>query len=215
MRELFQISCVPRSPEFELVGTSGDGNEAVFGINHTHPDFVILDLELPSLNGFEVIAAVQQKLTSTKFIVYSGHCSDWTVYLAQQFKVAGYLDKPGNGIEAVFEAVRKIDSGGTFFSTRYQHHAWHLQQSQRGIFSHVLSNRELDLLPHFADAKTDEEIACATGLAESTVSSHRCHIMRKLGVASTPKLMKYALDSGFSLLRSPAEEADPLMAMMQ
>ncbi len=207
IQEIFQLACTIHEPEFELVGVCGDGAEAVSGIRRTQPDCVVLDLELPGMSGFEILAALNGDMPSVRFLILSEHCTNWTVYLAQQFGISGYIDKPGNGLSAILDAIRIIGTGGTFYSTRYQSCALQLRQSPGGVFSRVLSNREMELLPYFAEAMNDGEIAAITGLAESTVSCHRQHVMHKLGVASTPKLMKYALDAGFIRFQPSSAEA--------
>jgi len=85
-------------PEIEVVGEAADGEVAVMGILRTDPDYVLLDLELPVKDGFEVMEAVRLEQPGIKFLILSGHCSMYTVHQVKRAGVAGFIDKSDCGL---------------------------------------------------------------------------------------------------------------------
>ncbi len=188
--------------QHKVVGDAADGRRAVEVVKETKPDMVLLDLHLPNLDGFGVIEEIRKFAPDVLILVLSSHCDDFTVYRAEKAGVQGFVDKNTNSVEALKEAIGLVSRGKTSFSEafkriRAQRHA------DPQSFDKVLGNRERTVLALVGQSLRDNEIAERLGISEQTVSTHRLHIIRKLGLTNTTELVRYARDHGFTL--SPPE----------
>lgn len=189
-------------PEIEVVGEAADGEVAVMEILRTVPDCVLLDLELPVMDGFEVMEAVRPELPHVKFLILSGHCSIYTVHQVRKAGVAGFIDKADSGLGILRTALREIAEGRTYFCDRFRDVAATARVGA-GAFIPVLTQREQQILTYIAGANSKETIARNTGLSVFTVVKHRNNLLRKLGMPSTLQLTIFAIASGFKPMRLP------------
>ena len=207
IREIWRDQCEQDLEcKCEIVGETGDGEEAVECICRTKPDCVLLDLELLGMSGFEVISAVREQLPWMRFILVSAHCTRWSVYLAKKFHVVGFVDKRPNHLSDIKEAIHQVNAGGFYYSKSYQSITIQLQYEPCRI-AQVLSDREQELLLLLIEPHSIEDIASRTGLSPGTVKNHRNHILQKLCMPNRLQLIRYAHDMGFARLRLPKAEA--------
>lgn len=200
IRDLWRMECELRlSGVCDVVGEAGDGTEAVSCIAQLAPDCVVLDLEMPGMNGFEVIDAVRQYARVTQFLIASSHCTPWAVSLIRKLGVAGFVDKPSEHSGALTTALRAIAGGHTYFSPRFEQVAHDLRGTRCPI-AQVLSEREMELLALIVAANSDAEIGAKVGIAAATAKTHRGRILRKLGMPNCSRLIQFAHDVGFAAL---------------
>lgn len=198
LRELWRVQCGIHLDDLcEIVGEAGDGIEAVACILQTKPDCVVLDLELPEMDGFGVMAVIRRKLPAVRFLVVSSHCTPWAVSVIRRIGVAGFVDKQAMKFEVLARAMRSIAAGGCFFSDKYEATVSLLQRGACPILQR-LSLREIELLAYFSRAQSDSEIAERLGIAELTVKTHRGRILRKLDQPKTSALIDFAHSTGFA-----------------
>ncbi len=189
-------------PEIKFVGEAADGPSAIVGIRSTKPDCVLLDLELPLMDGFEVMEAVRLKLPGVKFLIMSGHCNLYTVNQVRKAGVAGFIDKSGSGLGILQTALREIADGRTYFTDRFRD-VGAATRVGAGAFFPVLTKREQQILTYLAGGNSKETIARNTGLSVLTVVKHQNNLLRKLGMPSTLQLTIYAMANGFKPMRLP------------
>lgn len=189
-------------PEVAVVGEAADGLAAVEVIRSTQPDCVLLDLELPGLDGFEVIAAIQPTMPAVKFLIMSGYCNQRVVQRARKAGVAGFIDKFGCGLDTLRTALNAVADGRAYFSDRFREIIASFG-TKACVFAPVLTKREQEILGYIAGANSNDTIARNLGLSVKTVSTHRNNILRKLSISNTPHLVFYAMTNGFKPLRLP------------
>jgi DNA-binding NarL/FixJ family response regulator len=182
----------------KIVGEAADGRSAIRLVVETAPDLVLLDLHLPNLDGFGVVAALQQAVPTTRILVLSSHCDDYTVFRAEKLRVHGFVDKNTNTVAALKKAITAVGDGGRYFSAEFLR-LKKLRHGNQSSFDKLLTDRERDVLTLIGEPFHDWEIALRLDLAEKTVEKHRFNILRKLGMSGTAELVRYAQDHGFTL----------------
>jgi DNA-binding NarL/FixJ family response regulator len=161
------------------------------------PDVIILDLALPDRDGLDLLDDLLAACGNSKVIGISGYTDEFTLYRAKHSKLHGFVDKNEQTIEALAEAIRTVMNGQRYFSASVQHACLSLRKNPRS-FDKILSAREQGLLGLFGAGFTNEQVAEEVGLSELTVRNYRCRLMTKLDVHTSPELIRYALEKGFT-----------------
>jgi two-component system response regulator NreC len=182
----------------EVVGEAGDGARAVDVVARTRPDLVLLDLHLPSLDGFGVVEAVRKISPQVRILVLSSHCDEYTVFRSERAHVHGFVDKNTNSVAMLKTAIGAVAEGKVWFSEVFlkTKAARHRDPSS---FDKLLTRRERAVLMLIGLPLTDAEISVELEIAVETVEKHRFNILRKLGFQSTTELVRYARERGFTL----------------
>ena len=166
-----------------VVGEAKSGEEALQMIESLHPDVVLLDMELPDINGIEVVKKVVETGTSVRILGLSTY--DDSEYISQLISMgaSGYLLKDEMP-DTIVEAVRGVARGETGWVSRKvaAKLSQILQDEQVG--STNLTPREMEVLHLVVDGKTNAEIGLNLGISEKTVEKHLEAIFRKMGVVS-------------------------------
>ena len=102
-------------PEYEIIGSSGDGQDAIKDCIDLKPDLVIVDIRLPEVNGLEILHVLRNKIPQLKILMYSGIANKDAVEIAMRGKADGYLLKSAN-FEELVTAMKSIAGGGSYFS---------------------------------------------------------------------------------------------------
>lgn len=181
-----------------VAGEAGDGRSAVPLVMRTTPDLVLLDLHLPGLDGFGVVAALRHQLPELRILVLSSHCDAHTVYRIERARVQGFVDKNTSAVASLKQAITAVSSGQTYFSEAFRR-VKAVRHGDPFSFDKVLSDRECMLLALIGEPLTDAEIAARLDISRGTVEKHRFNIMGKLGLKSTAQLVRYAVEHGFTL----------------
>ena len=182
----------------DVVGEADDGERAVELIGRVRPDLVLLDLHLPSLDGFGVVVAIRRVAPKTKILILSSHCDRYTVFRAEAERVQGFIDKNTSSVSAVKDALAAVEMGKDWFSQAFLRVRMAQRQDPRG-FDKVLTDRECDVLALAGVPHSDAEIATELGISSETVEKHRYNLLRKLELKSGVELVRYARANGFTL----------------
>ena len=188
----------------DVVGEAGDGRQAVQIVADTRPDLVLLDLHLPSLDGFGVVEAIRKHAPLVKILVLSSHCDEFTVYRSERAHVQGFVDKNTNSVAMLQAAIGAVAQGKVWFSDAFLKAKAARLRDPRS-FDKILTQRERDVLALVGMPMSDAEISAELKIAIETVEKHRFNILRKLDLHSTTELVRYARDHGFTLTARPDE----------
>lgn len=204
-REVLRKIC-EHDLQHKVVGEAADGKKAVEVIEALRPDMVLLDLHLPNLDGFEVIEKIRKAQPDLVILLLSSHCDDFTVYRAEKAGVQGFVDKNTNSVASLKQAIGQVAQGKASFSEAFNR----IRAKRRAdpqSFDKVLGNRERTVLALVGQSLRDSEIAEKLEISEQTVATHRLNIIRKLGLANTAELVRYARDHGFTLSAPQSDDA--------
>lgn len=189
MVRLGLASALNLEEDMEVVAEGRTGAEAV-SLYVTHrPDVVVIDYQLPELNGAEATAAIRAKDPAARVIVLSVFKGEEDVHRAVQAGAKGYLPKASEPGE-LMEAIRALYAGGTYFPPAID--AALATRAGRG----ELSDRERQVLEAIVRGRSNKEIAGALGISENTVKVHTTRVFEKLGVADRMEAITAAISRG-------------------
>ena len=189
--------------EVEVVGEAEDGEKALHAADRLRPDVILMDLEMPGLDGIEATRQITALHPEIKVVVLTSHASEEDVFPALKAGAIGYLLKH-SAPEEVLQAIRQAHLGETVLHPAIARMV--LQELHRPAHSDTavttdpLSDRELDVLRLIARGMSNQEIAGTLVVGEATVRSHVSSILRKLQLASRTQAALYALREGLATL---------------
>ena len=186
--------------DFQLVGETGDGLEAVRLAERLEPDVLVLDLMMPSLNGLEVTRQVHRRLPHTQIIILSMHSNEAYVLEALRNGATGYVLKDSSAADLV-RAIHEVTAGRRYLSPPLSDHAIeaYLQRASEDPSEDpydTLTNREREVFQLVAEGHSNREIGARLSISPRTAETHRANLMRKLGVRSKTELIRYAVRRG-------------------
>jgi DNA-binding NarL/FixJ family response regulator len=203
-REVLRKVCVDEM-QHEVVAESGDGVEAIELIRRLEPDLVLLDLHLPSVDGFSVMTEVRKNARRSRILVLSSHCDEYTVFRVEQARVDGFVDKNTNTIATLKAAITAVAAGQSWYSPAFQREKNARRQNPSAV-DKLLTTRERAILGLIGQPMTDAEISEQLDISMETVEKHRFNLLRKLGFEKTSELARYARDHGFAFNSKPAAD---------
>ncbi len=115
MRNLLSTFFASTFPDIELLGMTGDGGEGVEKCLELAPDLVIVDIQLPEVNGLEILHLLKRKFPKIKILIFTGKTSHQTVKIAVHGNADGFINKI-SGLEELEKAIRAVQKDEQFFS---------------------------------------------------------------------------------------------------
>ena len=181
-------------PEFDVIGTAGNGQELLRMAVKLGPDVVLLDIGMPILNGLDAGKQLKALLPAVK-LVYLTMVTDPEVALeAFDRGASGFLLKTCAADEVV-SAVREALRGNTFLSPDLKEKVTHLRRRQEKIVGegNPLTERQREVLQLLAEGKVMKEIGDILDVSTKTVAFHKYRIMEVLGAKNNAELVRYAI----------------------
>jgi DNA-binding NarL/FixJ family response regulator len=181
----------------DVVGEAVDGEKAVEATLSLRPDVILMDLEMPVLDGIGAIRRLATLKVQAKVIVLTGFGNDERVFPALAAGAAGYLLKDVDPAE-LETAIRNVHRGDAGLHPRIAARLLQeLSQPARPVQS-ALTAREQDVLALLAEGRSNREIARSLVVSEKTVKTHVSNILAKLGLADRTQAALYAVRAGLT-----------------
>lgn len=180
----------------DVVAEIGDGLAVEDRVKETHPDVLILDLDLPGLHGLDVMRRIGRD-TSTRVLVLSAERRDDFVIAALKQGAKGYVLKSCSGQE-LLKAVSTVSSGGHYVATELSDALVRTLGdggSQMDPYD-ALSDREREVFHAMAEGLSNAAIGERLFISHRTVETHRANILRALGLKGQTDIVLYALRRG-------------------
>jgi DNA-binding NarL/FixJ family response regulator len=188
------VSVLEDQPEIEVVGSLDSAEQAVAQIGRLRPDIVLLDLELPGMDGVAAIPRLLAGHPSTGVIVFTAYDTEERVLGALRAGARGYLLK-GASADEIARGVRAVYAGESHLASRVAARLLaEVQAPQRS--STVLSQREREVLRLVADGLPTKQIARTLSITERTVKFHVSSIFHKLGADNRAQAVALAAQRG-------------------
>ena len=200
-RQLARV--LPTFEDLEVVGIFRDGQSAIDGASDARPDVVLLDLNLPDVDGIAVARALKAGLGKLEILIFTVLEDDDKVLEAIRSGASGYLLK-GASAERVAEAIREVHAGGSVIQPALARRL--IKQflgpgpaappAAPATPARVLTDRELEILELIARGMSNAEAARALGLQPGTVRTHLEHIYAKLEVSNRTEAVTQGIRRG-------------------
>lgn len=178
--------------EFKVLDTFRTAEEALYELPVLKPDIVIMDINLPGMNGIECIREVKKKIPKTQFMMFTVYENDEKVFEALKAGASGYLLK-NTGLVQLIEAVKELHDGGSPMSStiaRKLVNIFRQQENQEPV--EALSQRENEILQLLSKGLLYKEISDRLSISTSTVRQHIHKIYEKLHVQNRTEAINKA-----------------------
>ncbi|MGO7864328.1 two-component system response regulator MctR [Rhizobium ruizarguesonis] len=176
----------------EVAGTAGLAQAGLEIGRQVLPQVVLMDINMPKLSGIDAIELFRNSLPQARIVMLSMHDSREYISSSVMHGAAGYILKDVSTDEIV-SAIETVAGGGTYFSSGV-FDALMGERAEEG--SDPLTPRERDILGLIVAGRSNKEIAETLGITSATAETHRKNLKKKLGIATTAGLIRYALDHG-------------------
>jgi len=182
--------------DFEVVGEAASGVEAVRLTERERPDVVLMDLQMPEMDGATATAEITARFPRSRVLVLTTYDTDADILRAVEAGATGYLlkDTPR---ERLFPAIRSAARGETVLAPAV---ATRLVSRMRAPAPEALTAREIEVLELVAKGSSNADVAAALFLSEATVKTHLLHVFAKLGVDDRTAAVVTALERGIIAL---------------
>ena len=177
---------------FEVVADVSSTSELFVTLEKVSPDVVMLEMDIPDINGIATLRKMKQEYPEAKVLMFSGQSED--VYALSSIRAGafGYLSKAAD-LEYIVAAIKKVSEGNMFITNELAQRLAFDEGSQKPRrFFRKLSTREIEVLKLLASGKRNKEVAEDLNLNEKTVSTYKARLMRKLNVDNLVDLLQQA-----------------------
>jgi DNA-binding NarL/FixJ family response regulator len=181
---------------FVLVASARSGEEALEQVAAARPDVVLVDYQLPGMDGLEFIRSARQVRPQLRALVVSSLVDPLALTRIREAGVEGYLEKDAPP-DLLTEAVTAVAAGRVYFSQKFRETMARESKDAEAI-GKILSRREQQVLGLVVAGKTSREIAGLMALSVRTVEFHRANLTTKLGTKSPAELAVIARLRGWS-----------------
>lgn len=177
------------APDFEVVGSAGDGRAALALCEQRIPDIVLTDIEMPHMTGLELAQALSERKLACRVVVVTTFARSGYLRRAMEAGVRGYLLKDAP-VDALAAAIRTVHGGGRAIAPELAVESW-------SSGADPLTERERQVLRLAGEGRSSAEIARQVHLSEGTVRNYLSEAISKLGAGNRVEAYRMARDAGW------------------
>jgi len=186
-------------PDIKVEDEASDGLEVMEKIRKADFDVLVLDLSMPKLDGLETIRRIKSEKPDMAILVLSMNPEEVFGIRALNLGASGYLSKD-IALEQLIQAIRRVASGKVYISQLLAESiAQNVSRGSPKLPHEHLSDREYQIMLMIAQGKSLKAIGVELSVSVKTVSTHRTHILQKMGMENNAQIVTYALQN--SLLK--------------
>ena len=189
-------------PEFNVVGEAADGYECISLVNKTKPNIVLLDIDMPDMNGIEALRVIKEQKMICKVIMLTRH--NEIDYLMKVLEIGcdGYILKESS-FDTLKKAIFKVYSGNKYIEPNMMPLLNANMQEKSNVKKRMseLTKREIDVLKMIASGAFNKEIASTLNISERTVKNHISNIFKKIEVSDRTQAAVFAIKNGIITIK--------------
>lgn len=182
------------SDHYNIVGQVFDGKDVLIMVMVTRPDVILLDINLPSINGFDLATELRKSFETIKIIFLSMYTEPRFIERSRQLKIDGYLLKNSTKEELIL-GIDSVLNGENYFDPKLNQTRTNLYNEDFFVKQFSLTRREVEIIRMIKDGLSTGEIAEKLFLGLETVKTHRKNIYFKLSITKSTELIKFALEN--------------------
>ena len=188
-------SLLEGTPDIDVVALANNGHEALNTLDILSIDIVLMDIDMPNLNGIDATKQISAKFKDVKVIMLTMHNESSMINNLIDIGASGYLLK-NSSKEELLDAIYKVFKGEKYFSTEVTMSLLNKNQSKSSSSKVDFTKRELDVIKLLVDGHTNKEVGDKLFISHRTVDTHRTNIMKKVGVNNVAGLISFAIKNG-------------------
>lgn len=182
--------------DFQVVGQASDGYECLSVLKEAKPEVLLLDINMPNLNGLQTLERIKKEKINVKILMLTIHNEIEYLEKAKNLGVDGYVLKDSES-SVLKKAINTVQKGSTYIQSNM---AMMLRERENFMISYqtgdnVLTKREIEVLKLLAEGLFNKEIAYKLLISEKTVKNHVSNIFKKLDVSDRTQAAVYAIKS--------------------
>lgn len=180
--------------DIEVIAQTGDGKETIDKIKETMPDVVLLDINMPIMNGLEVLEVIKQEDINVKVLILTIHNEIEYLYKAVEIGVNGYVLKDSES-DVLIKAIRSIYGGESYIQPNMASLLFKKINGEldNQVKHNKLTKREIEVLKLITQGMLNKEIADQLCISEKTVKNHVSNIFKKIEVSDRTQAAVYAI----------------------
>ncbi len=187
-------------PDIQVVGEASDGKEALALVRQLHPDLVVMDIQMPNLNGLQATRVIKEEFPELHVLALTMYESDEYFFQVLAAGASGYILKKAASTD-LLAAIRAVHQGDVFLYPSVARrlvsdYLTRVKSGEEQSSYDGLTAREREVLKLIAEGHTNQVIAEKLVISPSTVQTHRSRIMQRLNLHSRAELIKYAMRKG-------------------
>jgi|SRR5690625_4710199 len=197
-------------PKFNVIAEGGDGNVATNLVKEHSPDVVLMDINMPTINGVQATSNLVTEFPDTSVIILSIHDDESYVTHALQTGAKGYLLKEMDA-DSLIEAIKVVSEGGSYLHPKVTHNLVkeyrRLAEESRSTSNskvieyhkplHILTKRECQVLQLLAEGNSNRSVSETLFISEKTVKNHVSNILQKMKVNDRTQAVVTAIRNGW------------------
>lgn len=189
-------------PEFNVVGEAADGYECISLVNKTKPNIVLLDIDMPDMNGIEALRVIKEQKMICKVIMLTRHNEIDYLMKALEIGCDGYILKESS-FETLLKAIFKVYSDNKYIEPNMMPLLNANLEEKSNVKKRIseLTKREIDVLKMIASGAFNKEIASTLNISERTVKNHISNIFKKIQVSDRTQAAVFAIKNGIITIK--------------
>jgi two-component system response regulator NreC len=188
-------SLLENTPDIQVVATANDGNEALNTLKLITVDVILMDIDMPKLNGIDATRQIHEKYKDVRVIMLTMHSESAMIKNMIEIGAHGYLLK-NSSKEELLDAIYKVAKAEKYFSSDVTMSLLNPEKSKTSDIKIDFTQREIEIIQLLADGLTNKEIGDKLFISHRTVDTHRTNIMKKVSVNNVAGLISFAIKNG-------------------
>lgn len=189
-------SILSEDDNIQFCGSAANGKDALQQLESVSPDVLLLDINMPEMDGIQVVKALKAKQDKTRILVLTMHNNPQFTKQLIQLEVEGCVLKNA-GKKELIQAINDVNNGERYYGKDVTDTLFaDVKKTEKAVEKVQLTKREVQIIRLIASEFTTNEIATELAISTHTVDTHRKNIVSKLAVKNTAGLVKFAIENG-------------------